>query len=352
MPEKEKNQKKKKILKSYGVWQQYNQFIRSLNIEKPRKIISRRQIIRKFAKKLVIMAMGAFFTTIAFCFFIDRFGLYNSGLNGLLQKIALWQVGTKESAYYYLLYYGMGLISNLVLIFCLWRKYRARLDIISTAIFYVLFQILWTLFFQQTGLKDRLFAKPTTPSTLPNCLIIALVAAVFHTYGYSLIFRAQATPGGLEIISAHFASKKKSNFSLSLWSKIFGGAILVLATLFDFSQAENFAWTPLGYLEYATKSHEIIATIIYILFSSFLINWFFPREQTIFLQIYSSREADRNQALLLLEKFSPTYHNTYQRKNRTEEAIYVTSCYLSGWNYFLLKPNLEATGKIYVNETS
>ena len=65
------------------------------------------------------MAMGSFFTTIAFCFFIDRFGLYNSGLNGLLQKIALWQVGTKESAYYYLLYYGMGLTSNLVLIFCL-----------------------------------------------------------------------------------------------------------------------------------------------------------------------------------------------------------------------------------------
>ncbi|CAG8611053.1 4113_t:CDS:2, partial [Ambispora gerdemannii] len=41
--------------------------------------------------------------------------------------------------------------------------------------------------------------------------LIAIVAAIIHTYGYSLIFQAQATPGGLEIITSHFSSRKEDD---------------------------------------------------------------------------------------------------------------------------------------------
>jgi len=46
--------------------------------------------------------------------------------------------------------------------------------------------------------------------TLPYYIVIAIVAAIVHTYGYSLIFQAKATPGGLEIFTSHFSSQKKS----------------------------------------------------------------------------------------------------------------------------------------------
>jgi len=116
------NEKKKKKIptpKVYEFWLQYDQLVRSLHTKKPKKIISRRTVIRQFLKKLVVVAAGAFLTTVAFYFFINRNRLYNSGLNGLLQKFSQWLTGKNDTTSYYLTYYGMGLASNLLIIFCL-----------------------------------------------------------------------------------------------------------------------------------------------------------------------------------------------------------------------------------------
>jgi uncharacterized membrane-anchored protein YitT (DUF2179 family) len=51
--------------------------------------------------------------------------------------------------------------------------------------------------------------------SFPFYVVVGAIAAIIHTYGYSIIFRAKATPGGLEIIAAHFASQPKSKFPLS-----------------------------------------------------------------------------------------------------------------------------------------
>jgi uncharacterized membrane-anchored protein YitT (DUF2179 family) len=76
--------------------------------------------------------------------------------------------------------------------------------------------------------------------TLPYYIVIAIVAAIIHTYGYSLIFRAQATPGGLEIFTSHFSSRKgKRKISISTLMKIFGLIIIFLVTLFNFTMVEN-----------------------------------------------------------------------------------------------------------------
>jgi uncharacterized membrane-anchored protein YitT (DUF2179 family) len=74
---------------------------------------------------------------------------------------------------------------------------------------------------------------------LPYYIVIAIVAAIIHTYGYSLIFQAQATPGGLEIFTSHFSSQKKSKISISSLMKIFGIVITLLVTIFNFLWVED-----------------------------------------------------------------------------------------------------------------
>jgi uncharacterized membrane-anchored protein YitT (DUF2179 family) len=353
----EKKKKKIQIPKVYEFWLQYDQLVRSLHTKKPKKIISRRTVIRQFLKKLVVVAAGAFLTTVAFYFFINRNRLYNSGLNGLLQKFSQWLTGKNNTTSYYLTYYGMGLASNLLIIFCLWFKFKTRLDIIGTAPFYVLFQVFWTLLFSWLRLEDYLFKNFEAPQSdniylISYYIIVALIAAIIHTYGYSLIFRVQAAPGGFEIISAHFANKKKSKFSVASLSKFFGYAILFSLTLIDFLQKGGDKSGFKGFLDYITSNYQLGATVVYVLASSYFMKSVFPREKVILLQIYSQSEEKRNRALRLLRKFSPSYYNIWQKKVRQEEVIYVTICYLTGWNYFLLKPELQSVGKIYINETS
>jgi len=70
--------------------------------------------------------------------------------------------------------------------------------------------------------------------TLPFYVAIALLAALIHTYGYSLIFKARATPGGLEIISAHLSSQKKTKVSLKTLFKLFGFLVVFLITVISF----------------------------------------------------------------------------------------------------------------------
>ena len=65
------------------------------------------------------------------------------------------------------------------------------------------------------------------------------MAAVIHTYGYSLIFQAQATPGGLEIITSHFSAQKEAKFSISKFTKVFGFAIIFVVSLLNFALVDN-----------------------------------------------------------------------------------------------------------------
>jgi len=144
-----------------------------------------------------------------------------------------------------------------------------------------------------------------------------------------LIFRARATPGGLEIIASHFSSQPKPKISISRFSKIFGFAILFVVTIIEFASDKKNREIGGGYFGYASNSIRLLATLTYIFLSSFLMNLFFPRERLVFLQIYSQNEEKRNLALRVLAEFSPTYRAVYQKKDGKERQIHVTSCYLS-----------------------
>ena len=504
--------KKKEIIEenktqgTYNVWKQYNEFIRDLYLKKTIKKETGRELTWKFLSKLAVVFTGAFFTTLTFYFLIDPNGLYNSGLNGLLQTIAKWIVGHNDKIgwnSYYLIYYGLGLLTNLTFILTLKFFFKAKLEIISTSIFYVFSQIIWTWLFSAAGLREYVFSRLNPTSwqglssqsqlsfTLPYYIVIAIVAAIIHTYGYSLIFQTQATPGGLEIFTSHFSSQKKSKFSISTFTKLFGFGIIFLVTLINFFLIEdnpkmkesslekeireiqqkneelkgkepkkllddwksemkrakelketdikksleiieknrpltylfknktgeqkieiypqeidyyllsqkqkiinlikeeneiteklkisslskesskglllrknNLEWKRknmqresekgnllTSYLSYISNNERLWATLVYIFLSSFLISQIFPRNQIVLLRLHSLTEEDRNKGLKILEDFSPVHYTVYHRKGGKDEMIFVTNCYLSKWNYYLLTPHLKQLGKSYINDT-
>ena len=92
--------------------------------------------------------------------------------------------------------------------------------------------------------------------------------------------------------------------------------------------------------------------MVYIFLSSFLISQTFPRDQIVLLRLHSFTEENRNKGLKLLARFSPIYYTVYQKKGEKEEVIYVISCYLSKWNYYLFTPYLKQVGTPYSNEAS
>ncbi|CAG8834585.1 21277_t:CDS:2, partial [Cetraspora pellucida] len=150
----------------------YNQFVRSLHIKESHSL-NTRLITRQLIKKLIIVGIGAFFTTAAFYFLMDPLRIYNPGLNGLLKKITQCLVGTESvgTLNFYLVYYGINLVLNSMIVYSLWKRHQANLEIIDTQ---------WW------------------PLTLPLYLVVSLVAAAAHVQGYSLIFQVQAAPSGFE----------------------------------------------------------------------------------------------------------------------------------------------------------
>jgi len=115
---------------------------------------------------------------------------------------------------------------------------------LSTALFYSLAQLFWSTIFDKLNLNNYIFNNFSPESwgfgreqlgfTLPFYVTIALLAALIHTYGYSLIFRARATPGGLEIVTAHLSSKKKTKVSLKFLFQFFGFLIVFSITVVSF----------------------------------------------------------------------------------------------------------------------
>ncbi|CAG8453042.1 10879_t:CDS:2 [Racocetra fulgida] len=181
----------------------YNQFVRSLHIKEKSHSPNSLLITRQLIKKLIIVGMGAFFTTAAFYFLMDPLRIYNPGLNGLLKKITQCLVGTE--------------------------------------------------------------------------------------------------------------SEQQSSFFL------------------------------FAFIKYIFKNGRLWGVIAYIYASPRLMNWTFPRDQTLLLRVYSSSEEKRSQALNLLKKFTPTYQGAFFSESGGIKTIYVIDCYLSGWDYFILKPELQKT---------
>jgi len=90
-----------------------------------------------------VVFIGSALTTLAFDLLLRPNGIYNSGLSGLLQTFFNWISGNSElvRANYGVFLFGVALIINLIIITILRAFYHGKQEILSTAIFYSIFQL-------------------------------------------------------------------------------------------------------------------------------------------------------------------------------------------------------------------
>jgi len=122
------------------------------------------------------------------------------------------------------------------------------------------------------------------------------------------------------------------------------------------AEREKFEMTPLGYLKYITNNEGFWATVVYIFFSSLLINQMFPKDIRVVLTVQTSSRAKLDKILSLLKEYSPSYYVTHpyeQKKAGEERTIYVVNCFMSKWTYHLLQKELKSLETdFFINETS
>jgi uncharacterized membrane-anchored protein YitT (DUF2179 family) len=458
--------------KAYEVWKEYDEFIRSLHlksIEEQEKDSKQRVI--NYVKKLLIILIASFFTTLTFQFFITPNSLFNSGINGIIQVLTKYYFlknGIDEKNYT-IAYYISVFFVNLFIVSSVHWFHPENLEMNSTAIFYVFFQFIWSNIFKYSSLQNYVFNRfaPETWSklsnknqlglTLPFYITIGIVSSIIHTYGYSLIYQAKSTPGGLEIITSTLAQSekndknKKSKVSIGYFTKMFGIFVVFLITLFNFVVIEDNVnlkrnelvvfinkdqniylrrenldtflndWIKMsskdreeisnllkkwsgddsleefpsninkylngkqflldyyleqkakmekdhdinlinekikdlemniykknvfGYLKYITNDEKLWASLVYIFFSSYLINQIFPKSKVVHLIAKVENKENLNDMLNILKDYDPVY---FKVLNNLEEESYILNCTITKWNYQLLSNDLEKLGKVLIN---
>ncbi|WNE41872.1 MAG: hypothetical protein AD073_000207 [Mycoplasmataceae bacterium] len=468
--------------KTLDLWRDYDGFIRSLHlksVEEQGK--DKKKRIINYVLKLFIIFCASFFTTLTFQFFINPNGLFNSGINGIIQALIdyLVKLNKISNENFPIFYYSSSLILNALIVFFLYFFFPKNLEMMSTSIFYVLFQLIWSNIFKYSSLKKYVFSRfaPGTWSnlsnrnqlglTLPFYITIGIVSSIIHTYGYSLIYQTKSSPGGLDIIASVLSQNenkknKKNSFSIGYLTKIFGIFVVFLITLFNFVFVEdnikikkneviniinsdssidekindkvfnNFLqklardndlilneneskilgiiknWlnddsleirdiaphfekkeklleyylskknscneekrgvdSPksfdqkikdlefniyeknlLGYLKYITNDEKLWASLVYIFFSSYLINQIFPKNKLVYLTINVDNKDDLNNVFEILEDFNPKYFKVNCLNDSSKES-YIVNCSITKWNYQLLSMELSEFGKILTNE--
>jgi len=105
--------------------------------------VRQKEKIRGFLVKIGIIFFAAFFTTIAFTLLLKPNGIYNSGLNGLLQAVFNILTGYSEKVRVYntQFLFGTAFLINLLIIAILRRFFGGKLEMLSTALFYSLAQL-------------------------------------------------------------------------------------------------------------------------------------------------------------------------------------------------------------------
>ncbi len=105
----------------------------------------------------------------------------------------------------------------------------------------------------------------------------------------------------------------------------------------------------LGYFKYITNDEKLWASLIYIFFSSYLINQIFPKSKTVLLTVLLESSDNLGKMLSILQKYSPSYFQVLSKKGEREEENYFLFCSITKWNYLLLANEISKFGKISVN---
>lgn len=221
---------------SYNLWKAYENQIKVINLKGGKKTKMRGFVNYLF--RIMVVFFSSFFTTLSFDLLISPHGLYNSGLNGLIQLAFnhFWRLGKMEKSSFRKFYYSTSLILNIVIVSVLKLFFNADLELISTSIFYVIFQIFWSILFITWNFKDYVFSC-LSPQ---NYIFIAILAAIIHTFGYLLIFQSNSTPGGIDVIKTYLSSTKEQELkSVKTVVKYLGFFIVLSIASLDFLILED-----------------------------------------------------------------------------------------------------------------
>jgi hypothetical protein len=104
-----------------------------------------------------------------------------------------------------------------------------------------------------------------------------------------------------------------------------------------------------GYIKYVTNNEKLWATLVYIFLSAFLISQMFPKDIKVILNVQTDSRDKLDKVLVLLKEFKPVYYvsHLYEQKTNEEKTIYITSCSLTKWGYYLLQQDLRAFGVMF-----
>ena len=130
--------------RTYAIWREYEDFIKSLHLKpiEDQEKFSRARAVN-YLKKLLVIFVASFFTTLTFQFFITPNKLFNSGINGIIQVVTSYYFSLKNISNhsYPAVYYSAVFFVNLLIVSLLHFFYPGNFEMNSTSMFYVLFQL-------------------------------------------------------------------------------------------------------------------------------------------------------------------------------------------------------------------
>ena len=75
----------------------------------------------------------------------------------------------------------------------------------------------------------------------------------------------------------------------------------------------------------------------------------FPKDIKVILNVQTSSRDGLDKILALLREFKPSYYvsHLYEQKTNEQKTIYIVSCSLTKWKYYLLQQDLRNLKTIF-----
>lgn len=267
------------------------------------KIYGRKDFKWRIGIAIVVGLMMSFTSLV----FIQNTGVYISGTSGIFQgiarvaKTAIAKQGDAALAetMYQILFYVLYLLTNIPLIIFSYKKMGKKFTILS-AIVVIISNVVPLLINLIPEVKGVFVFGDTTHDTnkdlylldfqgnnlvkAPSMFLYALFAGLVNGVAYAMIIAVGGSTGGLDFISFFFAYKKKKPMGAILLS--FNAASVFLSSFIGSFLAGGIA-DPINWNFYNFLSQNFVASVIYTIIVTIVINNLFPKDKIVKIQIYA-----------------------------------------------------------------
>lgn len=267
------------------------------------KIYGRKDFKWRIGIAIVVGLMMSFTSLV----FIQNTGVYISGTSGIFQgiarvaKTAIAKQGDAALAetMYQILFYVLYLLTNIPLIVFSYKKMGKKFTILS-AIVVIISNVVPLLINLIPEVKGVFVFGDTTHDTnkdlylldfqgnnlvkAPSMFLYALFAGLVNGVAYAMIIAVGGSTGGLDFISFFFAYKKKKPMGAILLS--FNAASVFLSSFIGSFLAGGIA-DPINWNFYNFLSQNFVASVIYTIIVTIVINNLFPKDKIVKIQIYA-----------------------------------------------------------------